>query len=204
MPIIGEIRLAKEIGRKVPHKGSSYIYHACIDCGKPRWVILDKGKPSHERCNACVARNRIFTDKTTDKMSVSHLSKGLIGEKNSNWQGGRNYAEGYILVWLPRDSFFYPMTDRKGYIREHRLVMAQSLGRCLQPFENVHHKNGIKDDNRLENLFLCSSQKIHKDIEETLKKVALQLFNAGVIIFEGGEYKMNKGVNIASLREENI
>jgi hypothetical protein len=154
MPVIGEIRLAKEIGRKVPHTGSPYIYHACIDCGKPRWVILDKGNPSHERCSACVARNRIFTDKTKVKMSVSHLSKGLIGEKNSNWQGGRNCVNGYILVWLPRDSFFYPMTDRKGYIREHRLVMAQSLGRCLQPFENVHHKNGVKDDNRLDNLEL--------------------------------------------------
>ena len=154
MPVIGEIRLAKEIGRKVPHKGSPYIYHACIDCGKPRWVILDKSKPSHERCSACVARNRIFTDKTKKKMSISH--KGLIGigEKNSNWQGGKNYVNGYILVWLPRDNFFYPMTDKKGYIREHRLIMAQSLGRCLQPFENVHHKNGVKNDNRLENLEL--------------------------------------------------
>ncbi len=48
----------------------------------------------------------------------------------------------------------------------------------------------------------CDGSVLNK--EETLKKVALQLFNAGVIIFEGGEYKMNKGVNIASLREENI
>lgn len=45
----------------------------------------------------------------------------------------------------------------KSWMKKHRWVMEQHLGRKLYPFESVHHKNGVKDDNRLENLELWVS-----------------------------------------------
>jgi hypothetical protein len=57
--------------------------------------------------------------------------------------------EGYILIYKPD----HP-SKNNSYVLEHRLVMEKIIGRYLLPNENVHHKNGIRDDNRPENLEL--------------------------------------------------
>ncbi len=85
----------------------------------------------------------------------------MRADKNPAWKGGKvKNSNGYIQIKLQPTDLFYSMTDHHGYISEHRLIMAKHLGRCLKSFEVVHHKNGIKDDNRLENLQL-STQVTH-------------------------------------------
>ena len=68
----------------------------------------------------------------------------------SHWKGGFKLDKwGYRYKWVPK----HPAAVG-GYIQEHRLVIEEGLGRPLKPTETVHHKNGIKTDNRLENLEL--------------------------------------------------
>ena len=67
---------------------------------------------------------------------------------------GKFKQRGYVLVKLERDDFFYPMANSRGWVREHRLIVAKHLGRNLHSWEIIHHKNDIKDDNRFENLNL--------------------------------------------------
>lgn len=77
------------------------------------------------------------------------------GSRNSQWKGGRLVdAGGYIRLKLSPEHPYWGMTDVSGYVAEHRLVIAQQLGRLLTPTEQVHHINGKKDDNRPENLQL--------------------------------------------------
>jgi len=77
------------------------------------------------------------------------------GENHGSWKGGRVKLDGgYVGITYPFDGPFASMRNRMGYISEHRLVMAQKLRRPLVKGENVHHLNGIRDDNREENLEL--------------------------------------------------
>lgn len=72
---------------------------------------------------------------------------------HGRWKGGRvKTTAGYISLWIDANHPFACMAGSTGYVLEHRLVMAEFLGRPLRPDETVHHLNGAKGDNRLENL----------------------------------------------------
>ena len=138
MPEIGEIRTGKQLGYRDSYK---HIWQACIDCGKERWVYLKKGKPPSKLCRSCSHKGLSRSPEVRQKMSQAHF------------KGGRYInSEGYVLLFLRLDDPFFPMAKKGGYVLEHRLVVAKVLGRCLLSSELVHHKNGIKDDNRIENL----------------------------------------------------
>ena len=87
---------------------------------------------------------------------------------------GRRDKKGYIYIFIRPDNKYHSMIGKGrgcNFIAEHRLVMAKYLGRCLESWEVVHHKNRIKNDNRIENLEL-GMQKEHNDfhIENRLLK----------------------------------
>jgi len=79
-------------------------------------------------------------------------SCGCLGNGRYNWMGGTTRTKsGYILKYCKG----HPRATKKGsYVFEHILVMEGFLGRYVTKDESIHHKNGIKDDNRIENLEL--------------------------------------------------
>jgi transposase-like protein len=76
---------------------------------------------------------------------------------HGRWGGGRIKVHGYIFAWVSRDDPLYVMVNSMGYVPEHRLVLARHLGRPLERYETVHHINGNREDNRVKNLELRSS-----------------------------------------------
>lgn len=136
------------------------------------------------------------------------------GSNHPSWNGGRQIDKsGYILIYSPK----HPHA-RKGYIREHRFVMEQKIGRLLRLDEVVHHINEIKDDNRIENLRIMSTsehRKIHKkytdnqlldrlkDFYKEFKKTPTSRdVNNGILIHRFGTF--NKALLLAGLRPNRL
>jgi hypothetical protein len=87
------------------------------------------------------------------KIKRDSFGRFVKGEKNISWKGGRNKSDGYIRIWKPD----HPLNNG-GYVLEHRLVMEKKIGRFLNKNEVVHHINGIRNDNRKENLIKLTRQ----------------------------------------------
>jgi hypothetical protein len=86
------------------------------------------------------------------------ISKALEGKKSYLWKGGRIRRKGYILC-LKKE---HPFSWKQGYIFEHRLVMEAELGRYLLPREVIHHIDGDRSNNEIDNLMLFGSWKEHR------------------------------------------
>ncbi len=93
--------------------------------------------------------NGIRDDNRIENLKIS--SRNTDRKKNPDTRilsPGYQVSDGYVRIWNPK----YPLARSDGYVLAHRLIMSEHLGRLLTPDEHVHHKNGNRQDNRIENL----------------------------------------------------
>lgn len=124
-------------GKPGPHLGKKFSKETCRR--------ISDGKKGHK-----------MSSETRAKMSAQRQ-----GPNHGRWKGGIvARGNGYLAQYCPNHPHSY---KNKVYI--HRLVMEKHIGRYLLPEEDVHHINGIKTDNRIENLMLFKNRSEHRKYE---------------------------------------
>ena len=96
---------------------------------------------------------RYLSEKSKQKISLALKSKNLIGPNAVRWKGGKRIQNGYVLIY---NKSHPKANSNHGYVREHILIMEKQIGRFLKENEVVHHINGNRQDNRIENLQLMT------------------------------------------------
>jgi len=153
MPNVGDICRGSDLGKSGEYyvRIKKNIYTECPSCGMLRWLTLRQSNSTGKsRCKSCCGK---------ETNTAGRLPHGKM-ENSPRWKGGSINRHGYVYIRMYQEDPFFPMATHQkrggGEILEHRLIMARHLNRMLTRKEHVHHKNGDKKDNRLENLELVS------------------------------------------------
>ena len=88
-------------------------------------------------------RNKFFLK----RFKLGHNSKGL---NNPAWKGGKGITNGYLWIY----NYLHPNKDIHNRVYEHVYVMSCWLGRPLERDEEIHHYDGDKHNNKINNLWL--------------------------------------------------
>ena len=140
-------------------KHRSIVWECKCSCGQRSFVLSNSLLSGRTNSCGCILREY------AKKLGLGN--KGRSGEKNGNWKGGRSKAvDGYMLILYHGHS----RADSHGYVREHILVSEKALGKPLPSGVVIHHINGIKDDNRRQNLIICQDETYHRLLHKRMIK----------------------------------
>ena len=98
------------------------------------------------------------------------------------------HSDGYPMVWVGKTN------THSGYMPVHRLIVSEAAGRVLDEKEKVHHINGVREDYRPSNLYLCRDMSHHRQVHAQLERLSMSLVKQGFIEFcpVSGEYNLSR------------
>lgn len=155
---------------------SGMVKITCAVCGRDAWKarswIKNVRKPTCSRqCNGKLRGEEWGKHAYKAAAAITEAGKEsrrvkMSGANNPAWKGGVTYINKHgqygSVKYVRCPTEFLPMARKDGYVMEHRLLVAQAIGRCLTRKESVHHEDHNPTNNTLSNLTLFASNRDHK------------------------------------------
>lgn len=166
-------------------------------------MIKEILRPNHciVICDNCQKENKVSYWNVKNK--PTHLCRTCSNKKTATervglgykpWNIGKTYQKcrgkfyinsyGYKMYYIGDKSY------KGGYVSEHRIVIELQLNRRLKKGEVIHHIDGNKINNNPKNLFLTTPTE-HREVHAQLEKIALFLYEKGIVKFENNKYKLD-------------
>ncbi|MCA1807381.1 MAG: HNH endonuclease [Actinobacteria bacterium] len=146
----------------------------CDVCGEERWLSYavasnNLNRTGTNRCKSCALKG---IEKPNLRGKPVYTASG---KDHHAWKGGSYVSgDGYRMVWC----------GARNHRREHTVVMEEYLGRALEKSEVVHHLDGDKLNNSVDNLVVLQKSSHHRTTHQSLQEVGYSLVKAGLIGFD--------------------
>jgi hypothetical protein len=154
--------------KRIGHTGETY----CRKCSNKRSGEAKKGRPSPLK-----------------GVKRPHLS----GENSASWKGGRWISsDGYWMVHIGNSN---GKSKWGNYRKEHFVIAEEKIGRPLKKGEIVHHIDGDKLNNNLDNLDVLGSESEHRSTHNSFNGLMTRLVNQNIVLYKDGEYFINESTS---------
>jgi len=171
------------------YKNGKTIENRCQKCN----CLIDSRSIHCYKCRNIVTpgfkgkKHTKQTKKLIGKKSKAKFTKEYKEKIREKHRGKKKRAiNGYILI----KDYQHPNRNAQNDVLEHIKIMSSYIGRPIKKGEVIHHINMVRNDNRIENLYLSTRGK-HMKIHGTLNTLVKDLLKNNIIHFKNGKYLLN-------------
>lgn len=163
---------------------SSKFKAGCIPWNKGKKMPYTEARKKYEERQRGVSK-----PKPKNFSEIMRKVNPPMGIKKRYGDSGRDkkmrvWRDGYVMLYRPDHPSSRKIPPDYGYILEHRMVVEESIKRRLLPTEVIHHIDGNKSNNNIENLVLCSNNKEHNQIHTAMETFVEKLIREGSVYYE--------------------
>ena len=166
----------------------------CDDCERKLVLIwhnymISQKKKEYSGITLC----RRCSSKRTGNFNGSGWNKGNRIPVENICRKDYISSDGYIMTFVYKEN---PKNKWECYKKKHIVIMEEYLGRKLEKGEVVHHIDGIRQNNSIENLVIMTEHKGHRLAHNSIQQIGYLLYRKGILGFDrnSGIYYIKEGI----------